>query len=111
MRHVDRCGNRDHDEIGATQIRGIDGGSQSGGGAQLLDRYLPRGIAKAAVTVDFGGRQVVADGVEFLAKLHRERQTHISQPDNGNDFTHLFCLSLKIMLMVGSACATANTIN
>ena len=69
---------------------GIAGRSQSSGGAQILARYLARRIAELAVTVDFGGRQVETDGVKFLAKFHRERQAHVSQSDNGDDFLHFF---------------------
>ena len=60
----------------------------------------PVGSQNLAVTVDFGGRQVVTDGVKFLTKFHRERQAHVSQPDNGDDFTHLFRY-LCIMQMAG----------
>lgn len=46
----------------------------------------PEGYAALAITGHFASGQIVSYGFGFLAECHCQRQSHITQPDNGDNF-------------------------
>ena len=84
MRVVDRRGHRDDDEICLCQHGGVGAAAQLRGRAQFVAADFTGRVEEALVRGNLLGRHVEAERAVLLAELDGERQTHVSETDDGN---------------------------
>ena len=83
VRFVHRGGHGDDDDVCLGERAGVGRHGEAGRGFQVFSADFAGGVAVVPVVVDLGFGQVVADGVEFLAEFHGERQADVAEADDG----------------------------
>ena len=90
MRGIDRRRYGHDDEVGLGEHGRVGVTAELRGGTQILGRDLAGRVAEFAVGCNLLGRQVEAEGAVLLAELHGERESDVTEPDDG-DGGHVAC--------------------
>ena len=86
MRVIHRRGNGDDEDVRRGEIAWAAGISEFYRRAHVAVTDAAGRILTTTIMREFRLAQIVTDRVQDFAKLHRQGQAHITQPDDGNRF-------------------------
>ena len=84
VRAVDGRRYGDDNAVRLAELLRIDGVLKMGRGAQFVGRKLAIGIDAGAITCNLGLREVITDRAEVAAECDCERQSDVTETDDGN---------------------------